>query len=118
MSEPILDCPVPHPPGERVLLAHGEGARLTRQLIRTVLLDAFANEHLQPLGDGATIPPIDGSVVISTDSYVVSPLFFPGGDIGALAVHGTINDLAVCGAVPLYLTLGMIIEEGLPIETL
>jgi hydrogenase expression/formation protein HypE len=109
---------MPHPPGDRVVLAHGEGGRLMRRLIRDVLLEAFDNEYLHPLGDGATLPAIDGPVVTSTDCYVVSPLFFPGGDIGSLAVHGTINDLAVCGAEPLYLTLGLIIEEGLPLETL
>lgn len=117
-SEPALDCPLPHPPGEQILLAHGEGARLTRRLIRETILDAFSNDYLRLLGDGAILPPIDGSVVVSTDSYVVSPLFFPGGDIGSLSVHGTVNDLTVCGAIPLYLTLGLIIEEGLPLETL
>lgn len=118
ISEPGIECPVPHPPGERVLLAHGEGARLTRRLIRDTILDAFSNDYLSPLGDGAILPPIDGSVVVSTDSFVVSPLFFPGGSIGDLAVNGTINDLAVCGAMPLYLTLGLILEEGLPMATL
>jgi hydrogenase expression/formation protein HypE len=117
-SEPALSCPLPHVPGDRVLLAHGEGARLTRRLIREMLLNALANDYLRPLDDGAVLPPIDGSIVVSTDSYVVSPLFFPGGDIGSLAVHGTINDLAVCGAVPLYLTLGLIIEEGLSMAIL
>lgn len=101
-----------------MLLAHGEGARLTRRLIRDTILDAFSNDYLSLLGDGAILPPIDGSVVVSTDSYVVSPLFFPGGSIGDLAVNGTINDLAVCGAMPLYLTLGLILEEGLPMATL
>jgi hydrogenase expression/formation protein HypE len=118
VSELIVDCPVPHPPGEQVLLGHGEGARLTRRLIRDTLLDAFSNEYLRQMGDGAVLPMIDGAVVVSTDSYVVSPLFFPGGDIGTLAVYGTINDLAVCGALPLYLTLGLILEEGLPMATL
>jgi hydrogenase expression/formation protein HypE len=86
-----LGCPLPHPPGDRVL---------------------------RPMADAAVLPAIDGPVVLTTDSYVVSPLFFPGGDIGALAVHGTVNDLAVSGAEPLYLSLGLIVEEGLPIETL
>jgi hydrogenase expression/formation protein HypE len=101
-----------------VLLAHGEGARLTRRLIREVLLDAFDNEFLRPLADAAVLPSIDGPVVMTTDSYVVSPLVFPGGDIGKLAVHGTINDLAVCGAEPLYLSLALIVEEGLALEIL
>jgi hydrogenase expression/formation protein HypE len=109
---------MPHLPAECVLLAHGEGARLTRRLIREILLDAFDNEFLRPLSDGAVLPTIDGRLVMSTDGYVVSPLFFPGGDIGKLAVHGTVNDLAVCGAEPLYLSLGLIIEEGLPLEVL
>ena len=113
-----MTCPVPHPPGERILLAHGEGAGLTRRLIREILLEAFDNKFLRPLGDSAVLPPVEGRLAMTTDSYVVSPLFFPGGDIGKLAVHGTINDMAVCGAEPLYLSLGLIVEEGLPLETL
>ncbi len=113
-----LTCPVPLGPGDRVLLAHGEGARLSRRLVRGLLLTAFDNEYLRPLADGAVLPPVAGRLVMTTDSHVVSPLFFPGGDIGKLAVHGTVNDLAVCGAEPLYLTLSLIIEEGLPLETL
>ena len=115
---PDLSCPVPRPPGDLVLLAHGEGAGLTRRLIREVLLAAFDNEFLRPMADGAVLPAIEGRVVLTTDSYVVSPLVFPGGDIGELAVYGTINDLAACGAEPLYLSLALIVEEGLPIETL
>ena len=111
-------CPVSLGPGDHVLLAHGEGARLTRRLVRDILLDAFDNEHLRPLADAAVLPEIGGGVAMSTDSFVVSPLFFPGGDIGKLAVHGTVNDLAVCGATPLYISLGLIVEEGLPLETL
>ncbi|HEX8201518.1 MAG TPA: hydrogenase expression/formation protein HypE [Isosphaeraceae bacterium] len=101
-----------------MLLAHGEGARLTRRLVREVILLALDNEFLRPMGDAAVLPAIDGPVALTTDSFVVSPLFFPGGDIGALAVHGTLNDLAVGGAEALYLSLGLIVEEGLPIETL
>jgi hydrogenase expression/formation protein HypE len=115
---PATTCPVPHPPGERILLAHGEGARLTRRLIRDILLDAFDNEFLRPLSDGAILPAVAGRLVMTTDSYVVSPLFFPGGDIGKLAVHGTVNDLVVCGSEPLYLSLGLIIEEGLSLDVL
>jgi hydrogenase expression/formation protein HypE len=111
-------CPVPLPAGDRVQLAHGEGARLTRRLIRDVLLSAFGNDYLRPLADAATMPPLDGPLVMTTDASVVSPLFFPGGDIGKLAVHGAVNDLAVCGAEPLYLSVGLILEEGLPLETL
>lgn len=113
-----LTCPVPPTAPDCVLLAHGEGARLTRRLIRQLLLEAFDNEYLRPLGDGAVLAPLEGRPVLSTDSFVVSPLFFPGGDIGQLAIHGTINDLAVCGAEPLYLTVGLIVEEGLPLDTL
>jgi len=113
-----LTCPVPHANEDRILLAHGEGARLTRRLIRELLLETFDNEFLHPLGDGAVLPAMAGQPVLTTDSYVVSPLFFPGGDIGKLAVHGTINDLAVCGAEPLYLSLGLILEEGLPLDVL
>jgi hydrogenase expression/formation protein HypE len=113
-----MACPVPAPAGDRVLLAHGEGARLTRRLIRDILLAAFDNEFLRPLTDGAVLPPVNDRLVVTTDSSVVSPLFFPGGDIGKLAVHSAVNDLAVCGAQPLYLSLAFILEEGLPLATL
>ncbi|MCS7047582.1 MAG: AIR synthase related protein, partial [Gemmataceae bacterium] len=110
-SDPLpLACPVPLPAGERVLLAHGEGARLSRRLIRELLLDILDNPLLRPLGDGAILPPLPGRFVATTDSFIVTPLFFPGGNIGTLAVHGTVNDLAVCGAEPRYLTLSFIIE--------
>lgn len=112
-------CPVPHPPpADRVQLAHGEGARLSRRFIRQEVLAAFDNPYLRPLGDAAVLPAVAGELVVSADGFVVSPLFFPGGDIGSLAVHGTVNDLAVGGAEPLYLTLGIISEEGLPLDTL
>ena len=115
---PGLACPVSLPAGDRILLAHGEGARLTRQLIREELLPALDNAYLRRLGDGAVLPPVEGRLVLTTDSSVVSPLFFPGGDIGLLAVHSAVNDLAVCGAEPLYLTLALIIEEGLEVAVL
>src|SRR5262249_19062599 len=86
--------------------------------IRDVLLAALDNEYLRPLGDAALLPAADGQLVVTTDGSVVTPLFFPGGDIGKLAVHGTVNDLAVSGAEPLYITLPLIAEEGLPLETL
>jgi hydrogenase expression/formation protein HypE len=111
-------CPVPHAPEDRILLAHGEGARLTRRLIREVLLPAFDNEFLRPMADGAVLPLVEGRLVLTTNSSVVGPLFFPRGDIGKLAVHGAVNDLAVCGAEPLYLCQALILEEGLPLETL
>lgn len=115
---PTLSCPVPQDAGDRIRLAHGEGARLSRQLVRDVIARELDNEYLRPLEDGAVLPTVDGRIVLTTDSSVVSPLFFPGGDIGRLAVHGTINDLAASGAEPIALTLGLIIEEGLPVETL
>jgi hydrogenase expression/formation protein HypE len=111
-------CPVPRGESERILLAHGEGGRLTRQLIRRELVPAFGHPALEALGDAAVLPGLNRPLVVSTDSYVVTPLFFPGGDIGSLAVHGTVNDLAVAGAEPLYLCLGLILEEGLPLDTL
>lgn len=111
-------CPVPLGDGGQVLLAHGEGARLTRRLIRTELLTAFDHPALHALGDAALLPDLGGAPVMTTDGFVVTPLFFPGGDIGSLAVHGTVNDLAVSGAEPLYLSLGFILEEGLPLDTL
>lgn len=118
MNDPSPSCPPPPLPGDRVLLAHGEGARLSRRLIRELVLGVLENEFLRPLGDGAVLPRVTGPVVMTTDGFVISPLFFPGGNIGTLAVHGTINDLAVCGAEPAYLSLGLIVEEGLRIETL
>jgi hydrogenase expression/formation protein HypE len=111
-------CPVPMPEGERILLAHGEGARLTRRLIRNELLPILGNDMLRALGDSAILPALDGTLLMTTDSSVVSPLFFPGGDIGTLAIHSAVNDLAVCGAIPLFLSLSFILEEGLEIATL
>jgi hydrogenase expression/formation protein HypE len=119
MSQPFsLTCPTPLPAQEHILLAHGEGARLSRQLLRNELLTILGNPILNRLEDGAGLPQIDGPLVMTTDSSVVSPLFFPGGDIGTLAVHSAVNDLAVCGAVPLYLSLALILEEGLPLGIL
>src|SRR5450755_206887 len=115
----VLSCPAPRSDaGGRILLAHGEGARLTRRLIREEILAAFDNPFLRPLSDAALLPAVEGRLVMTTDGSVVSPLFFHGGDIGVLAVCGAVNDLAVSGAEPLYLSLGLIIEEGLPVETL
>lgn len=111
-------CPIPMDVDDRVLLAHGEGARLTRRLVKDVILKHLDNECLRPLADAAILPAIDGRIVVSTDGYVVSPIEFPGGDIGRLAVHGTINDLAVMGAEPVALTVALVIEEGLPLSTL
>ncbi|MCW2945206.1 MAG: hydrogenase expression/formation protein HypE [Actinoallomurus sp.] len=103
---------------ENITLAHGAGGKATQTLIEAVFLDAFRNPLLEPLDDGARFSVDGASMVFTTDSYVVSPLFFPGGDIGDLAVNGTVNDLAVSGAVPLHLSAGFILEEGFPVADL
>ncbi|RJP39759.1 MAG: hydrogenase expression/formation protein HypE [Desulfobacteraceae bacterium] len=98
----------------KILLDHGGGGRLSRDLISAMMLPAFDNPILARMDDGAQLE-IDGRrMAFSTDGYVVDPIFFPGGDIGSLAVYGTVNDIAMCGAVPLYLSAGLIIEEGFP----
>jgi hydrogenase expression/formation protein HypE len=104
---------------ETIQLGHGGGGRLSRELIRTEIVARFGGGALQGLPDSATLPvPAAGKLVFTTDSYVVQPLEFPGGNIGCLAVHGTVNDLAVCGGRPLWLSLGLILEEGLPLAVL
>ena len=97
---------------ERIILAHGGGGRLARELVESVFVSRFDNPLLNRLNDGAVLDIFGQRLAMSTDSYVVSPLFFPGGNIGDLAVNGTVNDLAMCGARPLYLSAGFIIEEG------
>lgn len=116
--EMSLSCPVPLPARDTVLLGHGSGGTLTAELIRDIFLPAFSNPVLAQLNDQATVNINGVRLAFTTDSFVVKPLFFSGGDIGRLAVHGTINDLAVGGAQPLYLSAAFIIEEGLPMETL
>ncbi len=101
-----------------VLLAHGGGGLLSRELIDREIVSRFGQGPLAGLPDAAVLPAIGGNLVFSTDSFVVSPLEFPGGNIGHLAVHGTVNDIAVSGGRPLWLSLGLIIEEGLPLSTL
>jgi hydrogenase expression/formation protein HypE len=103
---------------ERITLSHGSGGKATQTLIEAVFLEAFANPLLAPLEDGAVLTAHGGRLAFTTDSYVVSPLFFPGGDIGDLAVNGTVNDLAVSGARPLWLSAGFILEEGFPVADL
>jgi hydrogenase expression/formation protein HypE len=103
---------------ELITLAHGSGGKATHTLIEAIFLDAFRNPLLAPLEDGATLALGEARAVFSTDAFVVSPLFFPGGDIGDLAVNGTVNDLAVCGARPLYLSASFILEEGFPVADL
>jgi hydrogenase expression/formation protein HypE len=111
-------CPIPIQQYPQVLLAHGGGGKLMQNLIEQVFLPSFRNPLLESRHDGAVLEIGGERLAFTTDSYVVRPLFFPGGDIGTLAVNGTVNDLAMCGARPLYLSAGFIIEEGLPMETL
>ena len=122
-----LQCPIPISDYPHVLLAHGGGGRLTQMLIERMYVPTFDNPNLNRLHDGAILElPLPSSeedqvgvrLAFSTDSFVISPLFFPGGDIGSLAVHGTVNDLAMCGAQPVALSAGLILEEGLPMEDL
>ena len=111
-----------------ILLAHGSGGELSHELVEQVFVHHFANPTLERLDDSATVPfsallgeagAADGTrLAFTTDSYVISPIFFPGGDIGKLAVCGTVNDLAMSGATPLYLSAGYILEEGLPLSQL
>jgi len=109
-------CPLPLTNYKEIVLAHGSGGKLSQQLIQKVVLQQFRNEFLEPLHDGAIFTVGGARLAFSTDSYVVNPIFFPGGDIGKLAVHGTVNDLAMCGARPLHLSVGFILEEGLPMD--
>jgi hydrogenase expression/formation protein HypE len=111
-------CPLPASSTDRIQLAHGGGGRLTQQLIDRIFLPAFSTPELDARHDGAVFPVAAGRLAFTTDSYVVRPLVFPGGNIGDLAVNGTVNDLAMCGARPLYLSAAFILEEGLPMETL
>jgi len=102
----------------KILLAHGSGGKLSHDLVSEILLPRFSNPFLEPLDDSARITNQEGPLAFTTDSYVINPLFFPGGDIGKLAVCGTVNDLSMIGAVPSHLSLSLIIEEGFPIELL
>ncbi len=103
---------------DQILLGHGDGGRLTRNLVEDIFAKAFANPALKPLADAALIRFGRAQLAFTTDSYVVKPIFFPGGDIGQLAVFGTCNDLAVMGSKPVYLSCGFILEEGLELDTL
>ena len=113
-----LQCPTPLNDSERVQLAHGGGGRRMHELLEGLLLPSFKNELLLERHDGATLNIAGARLAFTTDSYVVKPLFFPGGDIGTLAINGTVNDLAMCGARPLYLSSAFILEEGFPMESL
>jgi hydrogenase expression/formation protein HypE len=112
-----MGCPIPISDYPKILLAHGGGGKLTQQLIEKMFIPSFGRA-LGPLHDGAVFPLGTSRLAFSTDSYVVNPIFFPGGSIGELAVNGTVNDLAMCGARPLYLSAAFIIEEGLPMDDL
>ena len=113
-----LSCPLPLRDYPHVVMGHGAGGKLSAELIEHLFLPAFQNESLAGLSDSVVLPSPAGRVVFSTDSYVVRPLFFPGGSIGDLAVNGTVNDLSMSGARPLYLSAGFIIEEGFAMEDL
>jgi hydrogenase expression/formation protein HypE len=108
---------VPQHP-DRILLAHGSGGELSHELVTSLFVKVFQNPFLNPLDDGAVLEVAAGKVAFTTDSYVVTPVFFPGGDIGKLAVCGTVNDLSMSGAKPLFLSAGFIIEEGFPVASL
>jgi hydrogenase expression/formation protein HypE len=130
MTKPILpqsfealSCPLPLQHGDQIVMGHGSGGRLTNDLIRRIFLPAFSNPELLTGNDFADtklplISGLQGTLAISTDSHIITPLFFPGGDIGRLAVCGTVNDVSMSGAKPLYLTAGFILEEGLEVDVL
>ncbi|HET7625610.1 MAG TPA: hydrogenase expression/formation protein HypE [Verrucomicrobiae bacterium] len=111
-----VSCPIPISDHKEIVLGHGSGGKMTQRLIEKMILPQFKNALLEPLHDGAIFSVNNAKLAFSTDSYVVNPIFFPGGDIGKLAIHGTVNDLAMCGARPLYLSAAFIIEEGLPMR--
>ena len=118
MSDGLPACPIPISDSPRVLMAHGGGGRFMRTLIRDLFAAAFDNPLLAAAHDGAVFPSPSARLAYTTDASVVRPLFFPGGDIGRLAVFGTVNDLAMCGARPIHLSASFILEEGLEMETL
>ncbi len=111
-------CPIPISDYPTILMAHGGGGRLTQMLVDKLFVPSFDNPALKELHDGAVLEVGGSRIAFSTDSFVIHPLFFPGGDIGSLSIHGTVNDLAMCGARPLALSVGLIVEEGLPIDDL
>jgi hydrogenase expression/formation protein HypE len=117
-DEWAMNCPVPLRDYPHVVLGHGGGGRLSAELVESIFLPAFRSESLDALTDSAVLSLAGARVAMTTDSYVVRPLFFPGGSIGDLAVNGTVNDLAMSGARPMYITAGFILEEGLPMQQL
>ena len=106
------ECPMPELDFDVITLGHGSGGLLTNKLLDSGVFDLLSNEYLDKRHDGAFLP---GGLAFTTDSFVVSPIFFPGGNIGELAINGTVNDLAMCGAIPRFLSLSFILEEGLPV---
>jgi hydrogenase expression/formation protein HypE len=113
-----FSCPIPIFDHKRIVLGHGSGGKLTADLIEKIFLPAFRNATLDKLDDQAVVTIAGARLAFTTDSFVVTPIFFPGGDIGRLAVHGTVNDLAMSGARPLYLSAAFILEEGLAVDDL
>ncbi|HGY57147.1 MAG TPA: hydrogenase expression/formation protein HypE [Caldithrix abyssi] len=121
MSQITIDsfsCPLPIMDYDTIQLAHGAGGKLSAELIDKVFMPCFGNQILDKMEDQAVLERPEGRLAFTTDSFVVSPVFFPGGNIGELAVNGTVNDICMSGATPLYLSVGFILEEGLPIEEL
>ncbi len=119
-SDPKFEpgCPIPKSDYEHVLLAHGGGGKLTKQLIERMFYAQLGNKYLTRGHDGAFLPSPGSTLAFTTDSFVVDPIFFPGGNIGDLAINGTVNDLACCGAIPRFISLAFILEEGLPMADL
>ena len=113
-----VTCPMPYPALDRVQLGHGSGGKLSAALLRDRFLPLLGNEVLRQAGDAAVVAVDHGELAVSTDTFVVQPIEFPGGNIGSLAVHGTCNDVAMMGGRPRYLTAGFVLEEGLPFEVL
>ncbi len=111
-------CPAPLRDQPNIVMGHGGGGKLSAELIQHLFLPAFNNEHLEDLGDAAVVELPAGRIAMSTDSFVIRPRVFPGGDIGELAINGTVNDVAMTGATPLYVSVAMILEEGMPIDEL
>lgn len=103
---------------DRILLEHGSGGMLMNSLIHDIFMPVFKNEYLDQMGDSAVVTIGKKKVCFTTDSYVVDPIFFPGGDIGSLSIHGTVNDIAMCGGKPLFISVGFILEEGFPLGDL
>jgi len=113
-----LTCPIPISEYPVITMAHGSGGVLSHQLIDKMFIPLLGSSRPGDLHDGTVFDVRDGRLAFTTDSFVIDPIFFPGGNIGELAVNGTVNDLACCGAKPLYLSLGLILEEGLPMDDL